>query len=139
MAEAKKRKKGFVVGALILFASLSFVLFTNAPKAVLEICSPLFQNGSLEMQMMQLTLMEKGGLYDQVGQRLKEKGYEHSILGGITEKDKILVKFVLKNQEATEQRQEEIMDIFHDYIEKNNLNTQTFNVKVSNDTNTNWR
>ncbi|GGA27976.1 hypothetical protein [Psychrobacillus lasiicapitis] len=138
MAEAKKRKKGFVVGTLILFASLSFLFFTNVPKAVLEICSPLFQNGSLEMQMMQLTLMEKGGLYDQVGERLKEKGFEHDILGGITEKDKILVKFVLKNQEASDKRQEEIMDIFHDYIEKNNLNTQTFDVKVSNDTSTNW-
>lgn len=82
--------------------------------------------------------MENGGVYDQVGQRLKEKGYEHRILGGITSNDKILVKFVLINKEASEKRQEEIIGIFNDYLIKNNLNTQTFKVKVSNDTSTNW-
>lgn len=138
MTESKKRKNRFILGTLILLASLSFLLFTNTPKAVLELCSPIFQNGSIEMQSMQLSLMEKGGVYDQVGQRLKEKGYEHYILGGITSKDKILVKFILTNQDASDKRQEEIMDIFNDYIVKNNLNTQTFNVKVSNDTSTNW-
>ncbi|SES11719.1 hypothetical protein SAMN05518872_104288 [Psychrobacillus sp. OK032] len=121
-----------------MFASFTILLFTKTPKAVLELCSPLFQNGSLEMQSMQLTLMEKGGVYDQVGQRLKEKGYEHYMLGGITSNDKILVKFILTNQEANDKIQEEITDIFQDYIVKNNLNTQTFKVKVSNDTSTNW-
>lgn len=138
MTESKKRKNLFVLGALILLASLSFLLFTKTPKAVLELCSPQFQNGSIEMQSMQLSLMEKGGVYEQVGQRLKEKGYEHYILGGITSKDKILVKFILTKQEASDNRQEEITDIFHDYIVKNNLNIQTFKVKVSNDTSTNW-
>jgi len=138
VTESKKRKNLFVLGALILLASLSFLLFTKTPKAVLELCSPQFQNGSIEMQSMQLSLMEKGGVYEQVGQRLKEKGYEHYILGGITSKDKILVKFILTKQEASDNRQEEITDIFHDYIVKNNLNIQTFKVKVSNDTSTNW-
>lgn len=138
MTNSKKRKIGFVLGALILLVSLTFLLFTKTPKVVLELCSPLFQNGSIELQTLQLTLMEKGGMYDQVGQRLKDKGYEHHILGGITSNDKILVKFVLTNKEASEKRQEEIIGIFNDYLIKNNLNTQSFKVKVSNDTNTNW-
>ncbi|MFJ8064551.1 hypothetical protein ACIQYS_07960 [Psychrobacillus sp. NPDC096426] len=138
MTQSKIRKMAFILGALIPLVLLSLFLFTNNPKAVLEICSPLFQSGSLEIQTLQLKLMEKGGLYDQVGQRLNEKGFEHHILAGITSKDEILVKFVLINQEANEKRQEEINDMFNDYVVKNNLYKQAFKVKVSNDPSTNW-
>jgi len=110
----------------------------STPKTIIEVCSPFFQQGTMETQILHLTLMEKGGLYEQVSERLKEKGYEHRILGGINAKDKILVKLVLANKEANDLRQQEITTIFNDYITKNNLDTEAFEVKVSNDTSTNW-
>ncbi|TQR19484.1 hypothetical protein [Psychrobacillus vulpis] len=134
----KKRKVHLLIAASILLISMSLLLFTKAPKAVIEICSPLFQSGSIETQSLQYKLMDKGGLYDQVGQRLKEKGYEHHILGGITSKDIILVKFVLANKAVNDKRQEEIKEIFHHYVTVNQLDPEAFLVKVSNDTSTNW-
>ncbi|TQR17973.1 hypothetical protein [Psychrobacillus soli] len=138
MNKTKKRKIGLLFGTFLFLITITVLLFTSAPKAVLEICSPFFQQGTMETQILQLTLMEKGALYDQVGERLKEKGYEHRILGGINAEDRILVKFVLANKEANNIRQQEIAAIFNDYIIKNNLDPLLFQVKVSNDTSTNW-
>lgn len=136
--KTKKRKIGLLFGTFLFLITITVFLFTSTPKAILEVCSPFFQQGTMETQILQLTLMEKGGLYDQVGERLKEKGYEHRILGGIDAKDKILVKFVLANKEANNLRQQEITTIFNDYITKNNLDTEAFKIQVSNDKSTNW-
>lgn len=136
--KTKKRKLGLMLGAFLFLITITVFLFTSTPKTILEICSPFFQQGTMETQILQLTLMENGGLYEQVGKRLKEKGYEHHIFGGIDAKDKILVKFVLSNKEANDLRQQEITAIFNDYVIKNNLDTEAFEIKVSNDTSTNW-
>ncbi|MFJ7972357.1 hypothetical protein [Psychrobacillus sp. NPDC096389] len=138
MNKTKKRKMRLMFGLFLFLIPITSLLFMSTPKTIIEICSPFFQQGTIETQILHLTLMEKGGLYEQVGERLKEKGYEHRILGGIDAKDKILVKFVLANKEANDLRQQEITTIFYDYITKNNLDTEAFEVKVSNDTSTNW-
>lgn len=125
-------------GLFLFLIPIAGLLFMSTPKTIIEVCSPFFQQGTMETQILHLSLMEKGGLYEQVSERLKEKGYEHRILGGIDAKDKILVKLVLANKEATDIRQQEITSVFNDYILKNNLATEAFEIKVSNDTSTNW-
>ncbi|WP_144509825.1 hypothetical protein [Bacillus sp. FJAT-22090] len=138
MNETKRRKKNLLIGFFLILLSIALIVYTPTSKKIVDICSPLFQLGSVETQILQITLMEQGGLYEQVGDRLKEKGYEHHILVGINAKDQILVKVVLANREANEHKQKEIIAIFNDYIIKNSLDPQIFQVKVSNDESINW-
>ncbi|MGE7919122.1 hypothetical protein ACQKM9_09250 [Viridibacillus sp. NPDC093762] len=46
-------------------------------------------------------------------------------------KDDIRVKYILTNKEATESVQEEVKSIFYESVEKNNLDSNSFNLKVS--------
>lgn len=103
----------------------------------MELCSPYLES-SEKAPSFQATLILKGGLYDQVGQRLKEKGYNHQILTGTNSKNEVFVKTVLINIEASEQRQEKIKQIWNDYIIKNNLDPKVFKLKVTNDETLNW-
>lgn len=133
-----KKKNPLLVGS-VLFSAIFIYLFsyTESTKIVLEICSPYIEKPEIA-QNFQYTLMQKEGLYDQLGQRLKEKGYNHLIITGINSKKEILVKLVLKDIEANEQRQEKIKEIFNDFLMINKLDPSLFIVKVSNDESLYW-
>lgn len=118
--------------------SIYFAFNIKTPKTELMICSPVSLKGSEEAQYFQSALMLKGGIYNQVGQLLKEKGYEYIIMAGVDSKDKILVKFVLINKEATGQRQEKVKEVFNEIIKTYDLDPNMFKVKVSNDSSPNW-
>ncbi|MFF2752963.1 hypothetical protein ACFVR1_04285 [Psychrobacillus sp. NPDC058041] len=123
----------------MLFSAIFIYLFsyTQTTKLVLELCSPYLEEPEIA-QNLQYTFMQKEGLYDQLGQRLKEKGYNHLIITGINSKKEILVKLVLKDMEANEPRQEKIKEIFNDFLITNTLDPNQFKVKVSNDESLYW-
>lgn len=138
MIVAKKGKIRIIIGVIFLLASICFVFYIKTPKTELMICSPVSLKGSEEAQYFQSAFMKKGGIYSQVGQMLKERGYEYIIMAGADSKDKILVKFVLINKEATEQRQDKVQEIFNEIIKTNDLDPKIFKVKVSNDSSFYW-
>ena len=52
------------------------------------------------------------------------------MLLAIYSKDDIRVKYVLANKEATESIQDEVKSIFYASVESNNLDSNSFNLKV---------
>ena len=44
--------------------------------------------------------------------------------------DDIKLKYILENKEATESEQKAVKTIFFDLVEKNNLDSNSFNLKV---------
>lgn len=135
--KAGKRKIGLIGIALFSVIFTYLFSYTQTTKIVLELCSPYLEEPEIA-QNFQYSFMQKGGLYDQFGQRLKERGYNHLILTGINSKKEILVKLVLIDKEANQQRQEKVKEIFNDFLAKNNLDPSVFKVKVSNDESFNW-
>ena len=51
-----------------------------------------------ELDDFQEYLSKERGFFEQVGKKLKGKGYEHSMLGVLYSKDEIRIKFVLTNR-----------------------------------------
>ena len=83
-----------------------------------------------EIEAITTELYKEAGLFDQINNQLKEKGYEYQMLLVIYSMDDIRVQYVLANKEATESRQEEIKSIFFESVENNNLDANSFNLKV---------
>ena len=84
----------------------------------------------VEIEAITTELYKEAGLFDQINNQLKEKGYEYQMLLVIYSMDDIRVQYVLANKEATESRQEEIKSIFFESVENNNLDANSFNLKV---------
>jgi hypothetical protein len=91
-----------------------------------------------ELDNFQESLSKEGGFFKQVGDKLKEKEYDHSMLGMFYPKDEIWIKFVLTNREANKQEKIEVKAIFDELVNKNNLDPKIFKVKVSNDDSPDW-
>jgi hypothetical protein len=91
-----------------------------------------------ELDNFQESLSKEGGFFKQVGDKLKEKEYDHSMLRMFYSKDEIWIKFVLTNREANKQEKIEVKAIFDELVNKNNLDPKIFKVKVSNDDSPDW-
>ena len=83
-----------------------------------------------EIEAITSELYKEAGLFDQVNMKLKAKGYKFQMLLVIYSKDDIRVDYVLANEEATESVQEEIKSVFFESIENNNLDPNSFSLKV---------
>ena len=83
-----------------------------------------------EIEAITTELYKEAGLFDQINNQLKEKGYEYQMLLVIYSKDDIRVDYVLANEEATESRQQEIKSIFFESVENNNYDAHSFSLKV---------
>ncbi|QUW22970.1 hypothetical protein JSQ81_05180 [Sporosarcina sp. Marseille-Q4063] len=77
------------------------------------------------------------GFYKNLGERLREKGYEHSILGIMDDEDDIRIEITLTNKEANEQERVEVKRIFEETAVKYKLDPKIFKVEVSRDENPN--
>jgi len=88
------------------------------------------ENKHKELEEFSTFLFQEGGFFEQVSKKIKEKGYEFQMLIAFYSVDDIQVKYVLENKDATESKQEEIKSIFFDSVERNKLNSNSFNLKV---------
>lgn len=133
----RNRKIGLLVGSGLIMCLLFLAIYNKSPNIALDICSPNIEIDGMQ-QSIHTTFMRKDGLYDQIGQRLHEKGYNHRILAGISSEEKIFVKIVLVDQKANAQRQKKVKEVFYTFIRQNDLDPNAFKVKVSNDETLNW-
>ena len=139
------KKLGFIRVSLLIvvIASLSFFINASVTGNKVNAFLPQLSQEELEIASKEANefqdfLMKKHGFYEQVGEQLKQAGYEYNLLGMIYSKDEIRLKVILKNKEANEQEQIKVKTIFNVMIEKNNLDTKIFKVKIGNDDNPDW-
>ena len=74
----------------------------------------------------------KVGFYNEVGESLREKGYDHSLLGIMESEDEFQIKITLLNKEANKQEQIEVKKIFEETAIKFKLDPGLFKVHVGN-------
>ena len=73
------------------------------------------------------------GFYNELGEELREKGYEHNILGIMESEDEFQIKITLTNKEANKQEQKDVKRIFEETALKFKLDPKIFKVKVNSD------
>ena len=73
------------------------------------------------------------GFYKGLEEELREKGYEHNILGIMESEDEFRIKITLTNKEANKQEQKDVKKIFEETARKYKLDPKIFKVKVSSD------
>lgn len=76
-------------------------------------------------------LYQRDGFFEQVGKKLEELGYDFQALVTVQSKDDIQVKYVLENKNATKSVQKEVESIFYESIEIYNLDSDSFDLKIS--------
>ena len=84
-----------------------------------------------EVEEFSTLLYQEGGFFEQVSNKLKEKGYAFDMMLAIYSKDDIRVKYILEDKDATESVQKEVKSIFFESVENHNLNSNSFNLKVA--------
>ncbi|MER2039460.1 MAG: hypothetical protein ABS944_15040 [Solibacillus sp.] len=80
---------------------------------------------------MENFLYRDPGIINQMQNELSGRGYEYRILIAAYSKENIQMKIILLNKEATELEQNRVKSIFHELVEKSNLNLKSFTLKVN--------
>lgn len=83
-----------------------------------------------EVEEISNLLYQEGGFFEQVNNKLKEKGYDFQMLLAVFSKDDIRVKYILTNKDAIESIQEDVKSIFFESVDNNNLDSNSFNLTV---------
>ncbi|OCA89317.1 hypothetical protein [Pseudobacillus wudalianchiensis] len=148
--EVYKLKKGKItlIGTIVILfvAALLFINNSLLKRDISEVppsVSPEIQKENekrlKEVEEIQALLFQENGFFEQVKNKLEEKDYAHRMMLMIYSKDDIRVKYVLDNKGATESAQEEVKSLFYSVVKKNNLNPNSFSIKVGdNDDGPDW-
>lgn len=83
-----------------------------------------------EVEEIQTVLYQDNGFMDQVSNKLTEKGIGYEMMIAIYSKDDIEVKYILTNKDASQIHQEAVKTIFYEVLEKNDLDSSAFKLKV---------
>ena len=134
-----KLKKGriSITGTTVILFVVTFFLFINYVSSKEELSeerptiSPEIQAENEKMSIeLENFLFGNNGIIKQVNDELLIKGYTFQTLIMANSIDDIQLKYVLENKEATESEQEAVKTIFFDLVEKNNLDSNSFKLKV---------
>ncbi|MFF3099376.1 hypothetical protein [Viridibacillus arvi] len=129
-----------LIGSIIILFVATFLFFNNSltkgeigetPPSISPEKQAEKEKKIKEVKEIQTLLYQESGFLEQVSSKLKEKSYVFKMLLSVYSKDDIRVKYILANKEATESVQEEVKSIFYESVEKNNLDSNSFNLKVS--------
>ena len=129
--------KIILIGTIVILFVVTFLFINNSStKGEISEASPSInpeiqaENEKKLKEVEEFLLYQEGGFFEQVNNELEERGYEFQMLLVIYSKDDIRVKYVLANKEATESIQDEVKSIFYASVESNNLDSNSFNLKV---------
>ena len=134
-----KKGKITLIGTIVTLFVVTFLFINNSStKGEISETSPSIsseiqaenEKKLKEVEEISTLLYQEDGFFEQVNSELKEKGYDFQMLLAIYSKDDIRVKYVLANKDATESVQEEVKSIFYESVEINNLDSNSFNLKV---------
>lgn len=133
-----KKGKIALIGTVVILSVITFLFVNNSlknegitkshinPEIKLE-----NESNQKDVEEVSTLLYQKDGLFEQVGNKLEEKNYAFQTLVAIYSKDDIQVKYILENREATESVQEEVKSVFYEQVKNNNLNSNSFNLKIA--------
>jgi hypothetical protein len=125
---------GLVLLLLVIIMLSSYSRFSNGGDNVAATLSQEKREVSLEEANAYLESFHKEvGFYKILGENLREKGYEHSILGTMDSEDEILLEITLTNKEANVQERIEIKQILDETAIKYKLDPKIFKVEVINE------
>ncbi|MEK4229414.1 hypothetical protein [Solibacillus sp. FSL H8-0538] len=115
---------------VLLLLTTVFIYVQGVEKASVPQIS---QEQQREIDDFLSLLQEEDGFFDQVGEELKKVGYNNfQTVGMIYSKEDIRIQMIIpRTEEVTEQKQEEVNQIYHEMISKFNLDPNTFKVEVS--------
>lgn len=134
------KKEEIVLIGTIASIFVVFFLFINnsltkgdAPDFPISISPEIYaetEKNLEEIERISNLLFKEDGFFEQVNNKLEEKGYTFQMLLAIYSEKDIQVKYILANKDATESVQEKIKSIFHEAVENNNLDSYSFNLKI---------
>lgn len=125
---------GLVLLLLVIIMLSSYSRFSNGGDNVGATLSQEKREVSLEEANAYLeSYHTEVGFYKRLEEKLREKGYDHSILGIMESEDEIRIKITVTNKEANEQEQIEIEKIFEETAIMYKLDPKIFIVEVIND------
>ena len=117
----------------ILFIAI-FLLFNNSNfivRDIAEVSPSISPEIQAENEKKQKEVEEVSTFIEQVNYKLKNKGYAFQTLVTVYSKDDVWVKYIIDNKDATKSVQEDILSVFFESVENKNLDSNSFNVKVS--------
>jgi len=134
-----KKSKITLIGTIVILFVVTFLFINNtSTKGEISEVSPSIspeiqaenEKKQKEVEEFSSLLLQEGGFFEQVKNKLKEKDYAFQMMLVVYSKDDIQVKYILANIDATESVQEEVKSIFFESVENNNLDSNSFNLKV---------
>ena len=134
-----KKGKITLIGTIVILFVVAFLFIYNiSTKGEISEAHPSIspeiqaenEKKLKEVEEISTQLYQTGGFFEQVNNKLKEKGYDFQMLLAVYSKDDIRVKYILANKDATESVQEDVKSIFFESVESNNLDSTSFNLKV---------
>ena len=132
-----KKNKVTVIGTIVILFIITFLFINNAlSKVDISEVPPTIstqQQAENERKVDEIENFIYGGsgIIKQVDNELVKKGYQFQTLVMVNSVDDVLVKYILTNKEATESEQKTVKSIFFEIVKKNNLDSNAFNLKVT--------
>ena len=117
-----------IVGIVITLFIVTFLFINNNSSSKGKVSDVKSVVSSEEMENF---LYGDKSIMVQVQNELSEKGYVFRTLISAYSKEDIQMEIILSNIEATEAEQKKVKSIFYEFVEKNNLDPNTFTLKVS--------
>ena len=132
-----KKSKVTLIGTIVILFIITFLFINNAlSKVDISEVPPTIstqQQAENERKVDEIENFIYGGsgIIKQVDNELVKKGYQFQTLVMVNSVDDVLVKYILTNKEATESEQKTVKSIFFEIVKKNNLDSNAFNLKVT--------
>ena len=119
----------YIVSILIL--SLAFAFFNLQESKADRETHILTEEEQKELVEFNDFLFKEGGFFSTVGEELSKAGYKYQTMGMIFAMDDIRIYVIVPDNEViTDEKQEEINDIYQDMVSKHNLNWEAFKIEV---------
>lgn len=124
-----KKSVIYIVSIVILSVAFAFLNLQES-KADRE-THILTEDEQRELVEFNDFLFQEGGFFSSVGEELSKAGYNYQTLGSIYSKDDIRIYVIVPDNEViTDEKQDEINDIYQDMVNKHNLNWAAFKIEV---------
>ncbi|AWE08070.1 hypothetical protein DCE79_12030 [Lysinibacillus sp. 2017] len=138
--EVYRIKKGKItlIGTIVILFVLAFLFIYNistkgeipeSPPSISPELNAENEKKIKESEEITTLLYQKGGLFEQVNNKLKNNGYSFQMMLAVYSNDDIRVKYILE-KDATESIQKEVKSIFFETVENVSLDSKSFNLKV---------
>lgn len=123
------RKSWLLIIGIVAILFVIFIVRTNFHNKHSNHTSEIVTEEK-QLEIFEASLVEDGGFFDEVSEKLIEHGYKHILHGMIYSKEDVHIEFVLTNRAVQIEVRNEILKIFNETAVKNKLEPSIFKVKI---------